>query len=532
MGRELRRRKKMIKKIRYLFLGALMMLAAMNLAPSSGTAQPVRGGTLTIGMIAEPAVLDSCSGAWNIAPFAGNMLSSILETDENMKIGPGIAESWSLDARDKTYTFNIRKGAKWHDGKPFTVQDVKFTFETFLPKFDDRGEYLKDSKVDIVSDTKVVLKPGRWVPAIQTGRMACVDWVIYPKHLLEGVDFMKSDFRKAPIGTGPFKFKEWVRGSHITLERNNDYWKPNKPYLDRIIFKFIRDPSIMLASLTTGEVDFAYRGLPYEAYETMKKSPNLNVILDYKPNYKVLLVNNTRHPILSNLLVRQAFAHAIDKKDIASKSTSNVCRPSDLFFAPELLPPNPNIKVYDYNSKKAEELLDQAGYPRKSGGIRFSIQLLERVGEADEEKAGDLFKDYLKAVGVDVTIKKVDFNTALQMSGNYQFDIMMFKRLLGPYFTYSQHHSSFIKPGVPLTNISQYKNPKVDQWYDHWAQSATEEEQKKGLLNAETIMTEDLPELPLFDVSWMYVWNKRVQNPFVPVRNWLQSEPLDNIYIK
>jgi len=520
------------KRIRYVVLGLLVMGITISLAPVMGIAQPVRGGTLTVGMIAEPAVLDSCSGAWNIAPFAGNIMSSILETDENMKIGPGIAESWSFDARNKTYTFNIRKGVKWHDGKPMTVEDVKFSFETFLPKFDDRGEYLKDAKVDIVGDTKVVLKPGRWVPAVQIGRMASIDWAIYPKHLLEGVDFFKSDFRKALVGTGPFKLKEWVRGSHITLERNPDYWKPNKPYLDRIIFKFIRDPSILLASLTTGEVDFAYRGLPYEAYETMKKSPNLNIILDYKPNYKVFMVNNMKHPIISNLLVRQAIAHAIDKKDIASKATGNVCRPSDRFFAPEIFPPNPNVKVYEYNPKKAEELLDKAGYPRKSGGTRFGFQLLTRVGEADEDKTADLYRDYLKAVGIDVSIKKADFNTVLQMSGNYQFDVLLFKRYLLPFFTYSQHHSSFIQPGVPLTNISQYKNAKVDQFYDQWAQSATEDEQNKAILNAETILTEELPELPLFDTSWMYVWNKRVQNTFVPVRNWLQSEPLDNLYIK
>jgi len=523
----------MARKKLSMCLGFLAMLSTLALTCEMGTAQPVRGGTLVVGLIAEPAVLDSCSGAWNVAPFAGNIMSSILATDENMKIVPGgVAESWSLDARNKTYTFNLRKGIKWHDGKPFTAEDVKFTFETFLPKFDDQGVYLKDTKVDIVSDTKVVIKPGVWSPGIQIERMASTDWALYPKHLLEGVDFIKSDFRKAPVGTGPFKFKEWVRGSHITLERNNDYWKPGKPYLDRIIVKIIRDPSIMLASLTTGEVDFAFRGLPYEAYETMKKSPNLQVMLAYRPNYKVVFVNNTKHPILSNLLVRQAIAHAIDRKDVASKATSNVCRASERAYAPEILPANPNLKIFEYNPKKAEELLDKAGYPRKAGGIRFAIQLLGRVGEADEEKAGDLFKDYLKAVGIDVSIKRADFNTVLQLSGNYQFDVLLFKRNLAPFFSQSQHHSSFIQPGVPLTNISQYKNPKVDQFYDQWAMASTEEEQKKALLNAETIVTEELPELQLFDVSWMYVWNKRVQNAFVPARNFLQSEPLEDVYIK
>jgi peptide/nickel transport system substrate-binding protein len=522
----------MAKTIKHMVLGLLLMLVTFHFAPSVGTAQPARGGTLVVGLIAEPAILDSCSGAWNSAPFAGNILSSILETDENMKIVPGLAESWSMDPRNKTYTFNLRKGVKWHDGKPFTATDVKFSFETFLPNYHIFGKYLKDTKVDVVSETKVVVKPGMWAPGIQLGRFGSGDWGIYPRHLLEGGDFIKSDYRKTLIGTGPFKFKEWVRGSHITLERNPDYWKPNRPYLDRIIFKFIRDPSIMLASLTTGDIDFSFRGIPYEAYKGMEKNPNLNVIVDYRPNYKVLLVINTKSPILSNLLVRQALAHAVDRKDIASKSTSGMCRPSDRFFAPEVLPPNPNIRVYEYNPKKAEELLDQAGYPRKSGGTRFNIQLIGRLGEADEEKAGDLFRDYMKAVGVDVSIKRADFNTVLQLSANYQYDVYTFKRYLSPHFTYTQHHSSFIRPGGILLNISQYKNAKVDQFYDQWVQSSTEEEQNKALLNAETILTEELPELPFFDVSWMYVWNKRVQNAFVPARNYLQSEPLENNYVK
>jgi ABC-type transport system substrate-binding protein len=138
----------------------------------------------------------------------------------------------------------------------------------------------------------------------------------------------------------------------------------------------------------------------------------------------------------------------------------------------------------------------------------------------------------MKAVGVEVSIKRADFNTILQLSASYQFDVMTFKRYLSPHFTYTQHHSSFIRPGVVLVNISQYNNAKVDQFYDQWVESSTEDEQNKALLSAETILAEELPELPLFDVSWMYVWNKRVQNAFVPARNYLQSEPLDSLYVK
>lgn len=496
-------------------------------------AQPKKGGTLVIGFISEPTVLDSCSGTWQSATTAGSLQSGILETDENLKTVPGLAESWSVDYKNKKYIFNIRKGVKWHDGKPFTVQDVKFSFETFLPAYDNRGIYLKDTKVNILSDTRVEVKPGSWAPGIQLDRFASVDWALYPKHILEGVDFPKSTFRRAPVGTGPFKAQEWVRGSHITYVRNNDFWKPDRPHLDKLIIKIIRDPSMLLAALTAGEVDFVYRGLPYEAYEMMKQNPNLQVLVDYKPNYKLHLGCNTKHPILSNPVVRKAIAHALNKKDITAKATSNVCRPSDRVYAPELLPPNPNLTIYPYDPKKAEEMLDQAGYPRKSGGIRFSLLVLVRAGEVEEEKAADLIKENLKAVGIDLTLKKGDFNTILQLEGNYQFDLSLIKRWIHPIFDYQNHHSSWIRPGSVLVNTIQYSNPKADYWYDQWAYHATSDEERiKALLNAEKIVTDDLPDIPLFDTAWLYVWSSRIGNAFVPSRNWIQSEPYDNVYIK
>jgi len=513
----------------------LLALLATGVATGfseTGMAQPVRGGTLMVGLLSEPSVLDTTSGAWNVGPIGGNLFSPLLEANDKLEIVPGLAESWSMDYTNKTYTFNLRKNVKWHDGKPFTAQDVKFTLEEFLPKYSFLGVFLRGSKVDIVSETKVVVKPGMWAPGIQPGRFASTDWSMYPKHLLQGVEFPKSAFRKAPIGTGPFKFKEWRRGSHITLERNENFWKPNKPYLDRIIVKIIRDPSLLLMGLTTGDLDFVYRGLPFEAYQTLKKNPNLQVILHYLPNYKVFLVNNLKHPALSNLGVRKAIMHAIDKEDIIAKATSNVCRLSNRMFAPEILPENPDVALYDYNPKKAEALLDQAGYPRKGNGTRFSIQILVRAGETDEEKTADLLKDYFKAVGVKLTIKKVDFSTNMQLQSNYQFDMATIKKGNVPFFNYRQHHSKNIRKGMRLANISQFSNEKVDQYYDQCAFRATsDEERNRAILNAETILTEELPEIPMFDVAWMYTWSKRVGNAFVPARNSFQNESYENVYI-
>jgi peptide/nickel transport system substrate-binding protein len=517
-------------KLGMVLLISLVLLNA-SVLPALSAVEPAIGGTLVMGLVSEPTVLDSASGSWNVAPFAGALLNSLMETDEKMQTVPGLAESWSVDSAKKAYIFQLRKGVKWHDGKPFTAEDVKFTFEELLPKYDNRGEYLQGTKVEIRSETEIAIIPGDFAPGIHMPSLASVDWPIFPKHILQGQDFLKSDYRKAPVGTGPYKFKEWVKGSHIILERNENYWRPGKPYVNQIIVKFIPDSAVLLASLIKGEVDYVYRGLPYEAYDTMKKSADLQVFVDYKPNYKVFVVSNLKHPVLSNRLVRKAIVHAINKTDIVSKATVGLSRASDRTWAPEFVAENPNLVVYPYNPKKAEELLDTAGYPKKSDGKRFAIELLVRIGEADETKTADLLKDYLKAVGIDVTIKSADFTTVLQLEADYKFDICINKRWILPIFSYQNHHSSFIIKGRTLVNIAQYSNPDADRAYEGWRFGATEQDRTAALLRVESIITDDLPEIPLFDVAWMYVWNKRIKNAFVPSRNWLQCESLENIYI-
>lgn len=522
----------MTEKSRNILVCLCALALAVGLVMDAAAGQPQRGGTLKVGMVSQPSVLDPTHGAWNVGLFAGNLFGMILETDDKMKIGPGMVESWSADYTNKTYSFTFRKGIKWHDGKPFTMEDVKYSLETLLPKYDNRGMHLQGTKVEIQGENKVLVRPGQWAPGIQIGRFASADWVIYPKHLVQNTDFPKSEFRRAPVGTGPFKFKEWVRGSHVTMERNEAFWKPGKPYLDQIVVRFIEDPSLLLAALTTGDIDFAFRGLPYEAYETIKKNPNLNVLLDYKPNYKVLAAFNMKHPILSKAAVRQAIVHAINRKDLAAKATSNVCRTSERFFAPEFMPENPRLRTYPFDPKTAEAILDKAGFPRKSGGPRFAITLLGRAGEAEEEKVADLLKDYLQAVGIDLNIKKVDFNTSLQLEGNYQFDMTLLKRWILPVYASQNHMTKWIKPGTSMVNITQYSNSKVDDAYDTWAYKATsEEERNRALLAVEAQLMEDMPEIPLFDTAWMYIWNKRVGNAFVPARNWIQAESFENVNI-
>lgn len=493
---------------------------------------PKVGGSITVALVAEPRNLDPFSGAWHSGFIAAQIFNSLLELDQNLNPQPSLAESWQILEDEKAYLFKIREGVKWHDGQPFTVEDVKFSFEQIISKYDLFGAlYFKNVKVEIVDDRTVKIIPEKFLPGVQTLLFASLDTVIVPKHILEGQDYTKSDFITHPVGTGPFKFKEWVKGSHIILERNSDYWKEGKPYLEKMIIRFITDPSTLLASLKAGEVDYVFRGLPYEAYDELSKDPNIEVIKSLRPPYKMFISFNMKDEILSNPLVRKAIAYALNREDIAKKVTLGICPKTDSWWSEAEISPSPNLKVYEYNPEKAEALLDQAGYPRGANGKRFTIEFLTRVGEAEEEEIADLVKDYLGKVGIEVVIKRVDFGTLLDLTANYNYQMVLWKSWVNPIWAYQQYHSSWIKPGQPFTNVFQYSNPEVDSLLDQWLSTSDPNKQKAILQRIDEIFSEDLPQIPLYNVVFLNVKSKELKGPDIPVGKYVFWDALENMYI-
>jgi len=519
-----------IKRTVIFLLLAIIVLSPMPLMLMAES--PQKGGTLVVALVSEPRVIEPTTGAWNAGFVAAQIFNSLLTFDEKLNIVPSLAESWSVDEKEGAYIFKIRKGVKWHDGKPLTVDDVKFSFENIISKYDAFGAlYFKDVKVEILNDSVVKIKPAEFLPAVQIVLFASIDTAIFPKHILEGQDFLKSEFRVKPVGTGPFKFVEWVKGSHIVLVRNEAYWNDDKPYLDKIIIRFITDPATLVAELEAGNVDYVFRGVPYEAYSKLKGNPNLDVILSYRPPYKFVIAFNTKHPILSDVRVRKAIAYALNKTEIALRATNGLSKPTNSFWTPEIVEPSPGIHKYEYNPSLAEKILDEAGYKRGADGKRFTLELLTRVGEPEEAMVAELIRDYLSKVGIEVKIKAVDFGTMLDLQANYKYEFTIFKRWIVPFWAYQLFHSEWIRPGEPFTNIMQYVNPEVDRLFDAWLRELNVEKQKQYLQKLDEILTDELPELPLYDVVWLNVKNARVMGPNIPVGRYVFWDPLENTYI-
>jgi len=211
-------------------------------AAASATAAPKRGGTLVIAAGVDPGQLNpAISTAGGTHFVADSMYNGLVFLDKDLTPKPDLADSWTVSSDSKTYTFKLHPGVKWHDGIAFTSADVKFTFEQVLLKYHSRtksGLEVVLAGIDTPDDNTVVFRfKTPYGPLLQ--RLDVVEAPIVAKHIYEGQDPTKADANLKPVGTGPFKLAEYIKGDTIRMVRNPDYFKPGLPYLDGIVFKVI-----------------------------------------------------------------------------------------------------------------------------------------------------------------------------------------------------------------------------------------------------------------------------------------------------
>ena len=263
-----------------------LLIAALALAcPAGATAQQCgkTGGTLTYIYHPEPTALSTiATSAVPVAIISTKMYESLLSYDgPALTPKPSLAESWDISADKKTYTFKLRQGVKWHDGKPFTAEDVKFSVEKIIRPYHSRGRvYFGDvAELETPDPYTVVFKLKAPVPffmnVFQPGEAP-----IMPKHAFDGIDMgtaasvRGAKIMQEPIGTGPFRFKEWRKGSYIILERNADYWNKGKPCLDQVVLRVLPDGAARAIAIENGEVDLApMSGLPEAEILRLSKLP-------------------------------------------------------------------------------------------------------------------------------------------------------------------------------------------------------------------------------------------------------------------
>ncbi|MEM0443888.1 MAG: ABC transporter substrate-binding protein [Candidatus Caldarchaeum sp.] len=492
--------------------------------------QPNVGGTIVVNLVSEPTVIPG-SAAWNSGFVAAQIFDSLLSLGPNLELLPGLATEWRIDTSQRAYVFKLRKEVKWHDGIDFTADDVKFSFEKIISRFHTFGAlYFKNTVVEIRGD-EVVIKPERFLPGAQLRLFATTETIIYPKHLLEkdADNYMTSAFRTNPVGTGPFKFNGWTKGNFMELVRNQNYWDQGKPYLEKIVIRFLSDPASVLAGLQRGEVHYMFRGIPFEAISSLQENPNLKVYLSTRPPYSAALWINVKSPPLNNVEVRRAIAYAIDRADIAQKATFGISKPDQWMIDPLQVPQSPNLYLYSYNPEIANMILDKAGFPRGPDGYRFTIELMTRTGEPDEQLFAQLIRDQLDQVGIKVNIVSLDFATYLARQQRFEYQIATVKYWIDPLWVYQLFHTEWIGKGA-FTNNFQYSNPEVDSLLDQWLVETDKKKQVELLQRVGDILSRELPAIILYEVVWPNVLNKNFEGPNIPVGRFVFFDPLNEIY--
>ena len=495
----------------WIFTGLLLATAVVTETAWGGPVEgnPRKGGTLIIALGSDPTTLNcGIESSQIVATVAAQMYSGLIHMDKEANPHPDLAKSWNISSDGLTYTFHLRDDVKWLDGEALTSADVKYSLEKLVGKYNARAKaaYRQIKTIEIPDKYTVIIRlkqPYSPLMRVFTAHDGC----IMPKHLYEGTDVLMNPHNmENPIGTGPYKFKEWVKGDHITLVRNENYFKKGRPFLDRLIFKVIPSSASRAIAFETGEVGaiLGSQSFPYQALDRLKKVPNIRLIDLGVPSVIGAHFNYIDNAILAKREVRMAFAHAIDKKFIVDKGMRGVGTVIDSII-PAGLPwaYNPNAPKYPYDVEKANRLLDEAGYPRKgSAGVRFSIRLAFEAGNASAERPAEIIREQLKKVGIAIKLDRLERSVMLtKIFKKYDFDIWY-----GPLTTKGHpalgvarlYISDNIKPR-PFTNFTRYRNSKVDKLFDLAVATPKREEMVKAYHEIQEIIMRDLPMVPVAD---------------------------------
>lgn len=488
--------------------GATASPGATVAATSAPTATPgpKKGGTF-VGILGADPVAGNRNTATDLNTFYAwsGVFSALVWVDSNRKINGDLAESWTISPDEKTYTFKLRQ-AKFHDGTPVTSADVKFTLEEVTSKYNSQARPILSNVESIdASDPYTVVFKLKAPQAVFLNALAHQFMVVLPKKLYEGTDPRTNPWNAKPIGSGPFKFQEWVKGDHITLVRNDDFYMPGLPYLDKVIFRVMPDAGSRTVAFQKGEADFLPgQFLAREQATALKGSVPGVYVDDTKgpPGEELLFFNTTKKP-LDNVKVRTAIAQAIDQKQIAEKAFFGVgAQPSTTHLEQRLGAFwNPNVKLPAFDVAAANKALDEAGYPKQADGTRFALEIAYQPGNDSDRRSAELVRDMLAAVGIKVTAQVYDSATI----GKVVFVDGTFDMFTGSFTSNNDPQlgmaSKYTTVGIKVVNAngSRYTNPEVDTLFSQGAATTDLEKRKAAYWKIQEILAKDMPTLPLID---------------------------------
>ncbi|MGI8836064.1 MAG: ABC transporter substrate-binding protein [Pyrinomonadaceae bacterium] len=413
--------------------------------------------------------------------------------------------------------------AVFHDGVPVTSQDVKFTFEQLLMKYHSRTRTSVGDNLEQVStpDAHTVVFEFKRPYAVFLQLIDASNAPVMPKHLYDGTDPLTNPHNTNPVGSGPFKLQEWLKGDHLTLVKNERYFKAGKPYLDRIVYKVMPTGALATIAFERGEVDYLLGASPLDITR-LKNMPGVVVSDKGREGFatvETLIPNMTRAP-LSDLRVRRAIAHAIDKQFLVDKllfgqgiaATGPVSHMLAWAY-------NPNVEKYEHNVALANQLLDETGQQRGADGTRFHVKFVHAASYA---KVAEALRDQLREVGIAVDLQHMEFAAAVDavyIKKDFDLGFASFENGPDPDIGVKRTVvSSNIGP-IPFSNGAGYRNPRVDELFTLAASELDKQKRAAYYFEAQDILVKDLPYFWLYEpnssaayrtgLHGMYEWSAK-----------------------
>ena len=479
---------------------AIVALAIASLGLSSGAraAEVADGGTLRAALTGEPDVLDpATSTIYTGAQVYEGIFSKLIDMDAQGRFVPDLATKWTqTDAT--TWSFDLVRNATFQNGEAFTSADVKYTFDRILnPKTASAyaGLYAQVAAVDATSPSVVTFHLKSPFGPFLTN-LATNGEIVNRKAIESG------DPARKPVGTGPFQFVEWVQGDHITLKRNPAYFKAGLPHLDAVTFRFLPVDQSRIDALSAGEIDWA-DAVPLQQVPTLKTDPRFTYVTSPVAGIPDFLAMTTNKPPFDNPKVRQAVALAISRSDIRDLAylgtgelgLEEVPTGSSWYDSAGIYAPTQDLT-------QAKRLLAEAGYPNG-----LTVEYLGLTGYPELLKTGQVVRDELKQIGIDMTIKAVDVSVWYDAftAGNYQITSAYQERTIDP----DNFYSLVLKSGGPI-NKTYYSNLAVDALIDKAAASGDEAARKEIYRQIRASTSGEAPLIFTHYETLNYLMNKNV----------------------
>ncbi|HWP84247.1 MAG TPA: ABC transporter substrate-binding protein [Terriglobia bacterium] len=484
--------------------GAILVAGACLLLLGAGCRHQRDPQTVVMLIEFGPASLDPRVGTDAQSERIGELIfDSLLRRDEHSNLQPWLAERWeTLDPL--TYRFHLRSGVRFHDGRPLTARDVRYTFESLLsgevnsPK---AASFARIASVESPDDSTVVIRLkepyASFLWNLTQGAIGIVP---------EGAG---PDFARAPIGSGPFQFVSFVQDEAVRLRRNPAYWA-SPPRVAAVEFRIVPDATTRALELRKGSADVALNSLPADTVAVLQKEAHLRVLQAPGNTYQYLGLNLENRQL--SRPVRQAIAYAINREDLIRHLWRGLVRPANSILPPQHWAHEANLPSYGYDPLKALALLEAAGLAADHRGVRLRLEMKTSTDQTGRELAAVL-QEQLSRVGIQLTIRSYEFATFFADIIKGNFDLYSL-RWTGANEDPDIFEFCFASDKVPPNgaNRGRYSNPAVDEMIAA-ARKSTDLPTRRALYaEIQRILNQDLPYIHLWHLDNVAVYNRRLTN--------------------